>query len=106
MIILGLWGVAISTKYEVTKYAKYLRPGMIRSKRSISCLCAMVVWQRSESVTPDEWRFRRYREAYLAMAKRTKYRPGAPSDGFGDILLLSEEMRNPLRLEREACEYA
>jgi len=28
-----------------------------------------------------EWRFERYRAAYLEMARRTKYRPGAPSDG-------------------------
>jgi hypothetical protein len=53
-----------------------------------------------------EWRFQRYKQAYLAMAKRAKYRPGAPSDGCGHITMSLEEFRDPNILDREAAEYA
>jgi hypothetical protein len=35
--------------------------------------------KRTLPETPDQWRFGRYKAAYLEMAKQTKYRPGAPS---------------------------
>jgi hypothetical protein len=53
-----------------------------------------------------KWRFGRYKEAYLAMAKRSKYRPGAPSDGCGHIEMSAEDLRDPGILDREAAEYA
>jgi hypothetical protein len=53
-----------------------------------------------------QWRFERYREAYLEMAQRTKYRPGAPSDGCGHIMMSAEEFDDPNILEREARKYA
>jgi hypothetical protein len=51
-------------------------------------------------------RYGRYRTAYLAMAKQARYRPAAPSDGMGHILLSKEEMLDPARLTREAHKYA
>jgi hypothetical protein len=55
----------------------------------------------------SEWGFERYKAAYLEMAKRAKYRPGAPSDGLGHIVGMSEEEFGDLRiLEREAAKYA
>jgi hypothetical protein len=47
---------------------------------------------------------RRIREAYLTMA-RLGYRPAAPSDGFGNICLGSEQLRDHARLENEAMAY-
>jgi hypothetical protein len=51
-------------------------------------------------------RYGRYKEAYLAMAQRAKYRPGAPSGGFGDIQMSLEELHNPEILDQEADKYA
>lgn len=51
-------------------------------------------------------RFGRYKEAYLAMVKRAKYRPGAPSDGICHVLLSAEELRDRKILDREADRYA
>lgn len=53
-----------------------------------------------------EWRFNRYKEAYLEMAKRARYRPGAPSDGMGNIDMTDAEFRDPVILDREAAKYA
>lgn len=57
-------------------------------------LAAMRQW----SVNDD--RIRLIRDAYLRMA--TAYRPGAPSDGFGQVLLDDNERTDPVRLEMEA----
>lgn len=51
-------------------------------------------------------RLENLRAAYLAMAEQAKYRPAAPSDGFGHIRLELEELRNPERLLAEATKYA
>ncbi len=54
-----------------------------------------------------DWRFDRYRTAYLAMARRAKYRPAAPSDGMtGELRLTDRELADTARLEREARSYA
>jgi hypothetical protein len=47
----------------------------------------------------------RIREAYLLMAK-AGCRPGAPSDGFGNISLNRAQLLDHARLEREADFYA
>jgi hypothetical protein len=47
--------------------------------------------------------FQRYRDAYLQMAPF--YRPGAPSDGFGNIQLTAEQCRDQQRLRQEASAY-
>jgi hypothetical protein len=48
----------------------------------------------------------RYRQAYLAMAEEANHRPAAPNDGCGNILLELDDLRDPVRLEEEACKYA
>jgi hypothetical protein len=48
----------------------------------------------------------RITEAYLAMAGKCRYRPGAPNDGLGGIKLTPEELRDPARLQQEAQAYA
>ena len=40
------------------------------------------------------------------MAQRSKYRPAAPSDGFGNIQMSAEDLRDPEILDREATKYA
>jgi hypothetical protein len=47
----------------------------------------------------------RYAEAYLLMAQEAKYRPQAPSDGFGTLLLTREQVRDPHRLTEETLAY-
>jgi hypothetical protein len=54
----------------------------------------------------SEWRFNRYREAYLEMARRARYRPGAPSDGMGHIDMTDEDFHDLRILNREAAKYA
>ena len=54
---------------------------------------------------PDE-KIMRFVEAYLMMAVRARYRPGAPSDGFGHIQLSEDEFKDETRLLREAVKYA
>ena len=49
---------------------------------------------------------KRFAEAYLIMAKDAKYRPEAPSDGFGNIQLSPDELKDPDRLRDEAAAYA
>lgn len=45
-------------------------------------------------------------EAYLRMAKEAKYRPAAPSDGFGHITISKTALANQARLAAEADAYA
>jgi hypothetical protein len=59
-------------------------------------------WTR-EQIADDK--LMRYAETYLMMA-RAKYRPAAPSDGFGNIQLSDDEFRDPSRLYLEAVKYA
>jgi len=47
-------------------------------------------------------RFKPVMQAYLDMWARAKYRPGAPSDGFGNIMLGDDQLADPVRLEMEA----
>jgi hypothetical protein len=54
---------------------------------------------------PDQ-KIMRFVEAYLMMAMRGRYRPGAPGDGCGGIYLSKEECDDQDRLLREACDYA
>jgi hypothetical protein len=57
--------------------------------------------------TWDESAHKRLYEGYLAMATKAKYRPGAPSDGFGHIVgLTKDQLKDQTRLEQEALEYA
>jgi hypothetical protein len=51
-------------------------------------------------------RIQRFAEAYLRMAEQAKYRPQAPSDGFGNIQLSLEQTKDPARLRRECVDYA
>jgi hypothetical protein len=53
-----------------------------------------------------EWRFERYYEAYLAMAKEARDRPAAPGDGCGGIDLDEEELGDSAELHREAQKFA
>ncbi len=50
--------------------------------------------------------FDRIRQAYLTMAKEVNYRPYAPSDGVGGILLTDDQLKDDERLSREASDYA
>ena len=45
----------------------------------------------------SDFRFQRFRQAYMAMAKRAKYRPAAPGDGCGGIYLSKDELSKPPR---------
>ena len=45
-------------------------------------------------------------KAYVQMARNAKYRPQAPSDGLGSILLSKEELEDRQRLSNEASDYA
>src|SRR5262245_31327459 len=54
---------------------------------------------------PDP-RWQRFREAYLLMARDARYRPQAPSDGLGNIMLSEKELADEARLELEASSYA
>jgi hypothetical protein len=45
----------------------------------------------------------RFAQAYLEMAKW--YRPQAPGDGFGHVLLSKKQCKEQDRLEREALDY-
>jgi hypothetical protein len=54
---------------------------------------------------PDP-RSQRFHDAYLMMAADARYRPAAPGDGFGPVLLSEAQAHDPVRLEQEACKYA
>ena len=45
-------------------------------------------------------------DAYLQMARDARYRPAAPSDGFGGITISNDELSDPARLATEAETYA
>jgi hypothetical protein len=62
----------------------------------------LTAWTR-EDLAQDK--ILRFAQAYLMMA-RAKYRPAAPSDGFGNIHLDDEEYNDEARLYREAVDYA
>jgi len=47
--------------------------------------------------------FERFKEAYRQMAKVARYRPAAPSDGYGNITV---ELNDPDDLEKESWRYA
>ena len=51
-------------------------------------------------------RLQRFRAAYVAMVRAAHYRPQAPEDGFGNILLTQAELEDPGLLEAEATSYA
>jgi hypothetical protein len=51
-------------------------------------------------------RLQRFRAAYVAMVRTAHYRPQAPEDGFGNILLTQAELDDQSRLEAEAAAYA
>src|SRR5258705_12552029 len=59
-------------------------------------------WSR-EQIADDK--LTRYAETYLMMA-RAKYRPAAPGDGFGAIMLSDEQLADADRLYLEAVKYA
>jgi hypothetical protein len=46
------------------------------------------------------------RMAYKCMANQARYRPQAPSDGFGNITLELPEINDLTQLSKEANEYA
>lgn len=54
----------------------------------------------------NDWEKTRLVEAYLEMAKTAKFRPEAPSDGFGNIMLEPEELEDGDILAAEAERYA
>jgi hypothetical protein len=47
-----------------------------------------------------------FTEAYKAMSLYVKYRPQAPSDGMGSLLMTKKEIENPDILDLEAKAYA
>jgi len=51
-------------------------------------------------------RLQRFRAAYVAMVRTAHYRPQAPEDGFGSVLLTQAELEDRSRLEVEATSYA
>jgi hypothetical protein len=59
-------------------------------------------WTR-EQIAEDK--LVRFAQAYLMMA-HAQYRPQAPSDGFGNVQLSTEEYNDEARLYREAVHYA
>lgn len=42
------------------------------------------------------------KQAYLDMVSKARYRPEAPNDGFGHIMLNNDSLDDPVRLEMEA----
>ena len=48
----------------------------------------------------------RFHDAYPRMAKEVRYRPAAPSDGFGNIQLTLNQFDDKKILEQEAWRYA
>lgn len=49
-----------------------------------------------------DWRIKNVMPAYLDLCEKAKYRFGAPSDGWGNILLDADQLADPVRLEIEA----
>ena len=54
----------------------------------------------------NETERKRVIEAYLRMAQVAHYRPAAPGDGMGSVDLTEEEIADPVRLTKEATDYA
>lgn len=54
----------------------------------------------------NRFNYPRLTHAYKMMAEKAKYRPGAPSDGLGNIELDSAEIGDRYRFAVEAEEYA
>lgn len=48
----------------------------------------------------------RVKDAYFSMAKKARYRPAAPGNGFGDVNLSDEQLADKGILDKEAEEYA
>jgi len=48
----------------------------------------------------------RFAEAYIEMANKARFRPEAPSDGFGTALLDEAELQSESVLHEEAARYA
>ena len=53
-------------------------------------------------MSDDDELFNQIKSAYREMAGKARYRPAAPSDGFGNIAVPAED----LNLEKEAAQYA
>lgn len=47
----------------------------------------------------------RFAEAYVIMAEKVCYRPGAPGDGLGTVALTQGQVDDPERLQLEALAY-
>lgn len=47
-----------------------------------------------------------FRQAYLTMAQKARYRPEAPSDGLGNVLLDEDELADSAILADEADRFA
>jgi hypothetical protein len=60
----------------------------------------------ARSVSSEFGEATRVYEAYLAMADRARYRPAAPSDGWGNIQLTKKQIYDRRRLTKEAVAYA
>jgi hypothetical protein len=58
-------------------------------------------WKEMSETSSD-----RIAEAYVEMAKRVKYRPQAPGDGFGEVSLSEEELADEDRLLNESYAFA
>jgi hypothetical protein len=69
----------------------------------VSFLGAISNWPELQERNP---KLARFAEAYVTMALRGAYRPGAPSDGFGHIQLTRDECNDHQRLAEEAVRYA
>ena len=61
---------------------------------------------QARSVSNEFCEATRVYEAYLMMAEEARYRPAAPSDGFGNIQLSKKQLGDRQRLAKEAMVYA
>jgi hypothetical protein len=52
------------------------------------------------------YRLTRFCEAYVAMARKARYRPAAPGDGWGSVYLTRKQLADPEVLKQEAMNYA
>lgn len=67
-------------------------------------LFRIMVFSPKEHFATDEMK-ERYKQAYMMMAA-VGYRPAAPSDGWGNIQLSADELKDEQRLQQEAAKYA
>lgn len=85
----------MTTRRAISKWRGYVQP--------LDAFLEMYPqWTREEALQHPVMRFA---EAYLMMAD-LKYRPAAPNDGMGNIMLSSQELQEQYRLHREAVDYA